>query len=645
VSAHRLVVGTRFKWIGVTYEVRRVLPDAKLNIEDLHTGAVSIVEVLTLVEALFHGELEIEVRPAEAGPRVVSLALDDYPANLVQIARSRLEVIAPLLDVAGRIREMVEARAVEIGVDAVTLYRWIEAYEESGRDLRVLIPAYQERGGKGESRLMAGLDAIVDGVIQEKYLVREKVTIKDVRDEIAVRLKDENKVRPEDKQLPKPSRSTIYRRIEALGMAERFRARHGKKAAQRELSQYGQSDRPTHLFERLEFDNTRTDLIVLDDQDDLPLGRLNLTTSLCTASGYPGGYYLGFEPPSVYSLMECVFHTICPKEDVQAKYGTEHPWLACGVPSAVAVDNGKEFLSQAFEDACSVLGIDLMRMPVATPYYKASVERFFKTLDTGLFHVLPGTTFSNPTARGDYKSMAQACIYLSQVDCILHLFLLDVYAEDFHKGLNGIPARLWASAASATFSPRLPRSVEELRILLGRFEMRVVHHYGVELENLLYNHPDLAPLRARLKGEPVKVRFHPGDLSQVDVFDPFEKRYIKVPALAQEYTRGLSLWKHKVILNYIHSIGEAVNIESLGRAKRKIQEIVDAGRSRRKASNRARQARWETSGRPSREVGVPQIPAPSKPSAQPDVQSLEAGLLGLSRGADWSVEEVADDVE
>jgi putative transposase len=51
----------------------------------------------------------------------------------------------------------------------------------------------------------------------------------------------------------------------------------------------------------------------------------------------------------------------------------------------------------------------------------------------------------------------------------------------------------------------------------------------------------------------VKIKYNPSDLSQIHVYDPDERLYIPVPALAQEYTQGLSLWKHKVIRNFVLS--------------------------------------------------------------------------------------------
>jgi len=131
---------------------------------------------------------------------------------------------------------------------------------------------------------------------------------------------------------------------------------------------------------------------------------------------------------------------------------------------------------------------------------------------------------------------------------------------------------------------------------------RVVQHYGIQLHSLRYNTSDLTLLRTRLKGEKVKVKYHPGDLSCIHVYDPFDGRYIEVPALDQEYTRGLSLWKHRIICRAALEASDSVDLVALGRAKRKIQEIVDAGKSRKRLRTRSRIARWETGGKPTREM-------------------------------------------
>ena len=487
-------------------------------------------------------------------------------------------------------------------VSAAAIYRWISDYVSSGSDLRALIPSVHERGGKHTSRLRKEMDALVEIVIQDKYKVHEKVTIDDVRYELSVRVAEENRVRPSHDQLNMPSRATLARRIGASSACQDYKIQRKRSSIRQTDTQSGQTPYPDLPLERVEIDHTRSDLVVIDDRDNLPLGRLTLTYCLDTATRYPLGYYLGFEPPSYLTVMECLHHAIQPKGDVRKRYGVEHEWLAYGIPATLVIDNGKEFIGHDLEDACLLLGVVLQYTPVRTPQFKASVERMFGSLNTMFFHALPGTTFSNSGERGGYNSAEQACVYLSDVDKMLNIFLLDFYAERFHHGLDSIPARRWEEKIQHGFAPALPPSAEELSILLGRTTTRVLHHYGIEFASLRYNCDDLLTLRARLKGQATKIKYHPADLSCLYVYDLFERQYIRVPALADEYTQGLSLWKHRVIRQAVLEEQDQVDLVALGKAKRKIQQIVDADRQRKRQSTRSRIARWDTAGKPSRQA-------------------------------------------
>jgi len=626
MSAQRFSTGRCFHWQDTTYEIRRLLPEGNLSIEDVLTGDAVVVELSTLVKALFDGQLCFAIKGHHtilrandpAGTESEYVDLTDCPEHLVTIARRRRDVLQPLLEMKPeeRTRAAVEAYAREIrastsedescglqdSASVASIYRWIRDYTRSGNDLRALIPATVQRGGKGTSRLSDEVEAIVESAIRDKYYVREAVTIDDVVYEIAVRIEEENQSRAAREKLKAPSRRTVARRISALDMRSRFAARHGTRAAKREFSQYGDTEYPQILLERVEIDHTRIDLIVIDDQDNLPLGRLTLTYCLDLTTRYPLGYYMGFEPPSYLTVMECLHHAIRPKESVREKYGTENEWIAYGIPSALVIDNGKEFIGQDLQDACLLLGIVLQQTPVKTPHFKAGIERLFGTLNTMLFHTLPGTTFSDPQKRGDYDSVKQACVYLSKVDRIMNIFIVDIYAQRFHRGIEGIPARRWETAIQSGFSPRVPPNAEELFILLGRVSHRAIQHYGIRFQALRYNSSALTTLRTRLKGEKVKVKYHPADLSRLYVYDLFDNRYIEVPALDQEYTRGLSLWKHRIIRRAARDEYGSVDLVALGRAKRKIQEIVEAGRSRKRVGTRARVARWDTAGKPTREM-------------------------------------------
>jgi putative transposase len=615
MSSERFSTGKQFHWQDEIYVIRRLLPGSNLNVTNVRTGETQTVPVIQLIEALFADELQF-VGSGQLSKRAIRsdyIDLSDCPETLRAVAEHRLEIIRPLLKLSPRERgKAVEAtvdefrekrqnneRSLRTAISMSSIYRWITDYTKSGGDMRALIPNTEKRGGKLGSRLEAEVEAIVRAVIDDVYYVREKRTIDYIHREIAVRIEEENRYRSSEERLKLPSRATIGRRIAALNIEDKLTAKQGRRATKQELTQYGATKYPTIPLERVEIDHTRSDIIVIDKGDFLPLGRLTLTYCLDTATRYPLGYYLGFEPPSYYTVMECLYCTIWPKGNVREKYGTEHDWIAYGIPYMLAIDNGKEFIGRDLQDACNLLGIILQRTPVKTPHFKAAVERMFGTLNTGLLHTLPGTTFSNIWQRGDYDSLKQACISLGDLDKMMHIFLVDIYAEDFHRGLASIPARRWEEATKNGFFPRLPSSAKELRILLGRVGYRIIQSYGIEFESLRYNCSDLTLLRTRMRkqeNKQIKFKYHPSDLSRIYVYDSFDKQYIEVPALAQEYTRNLSLWKHRVIRNFVLSQQDKVDLIALGRAQRRIQEIVEASLERKKLGTRAKIARWQTSG-------------------------------------------------
>lgn len=622
MSTQRFSTGKRFRWENTVYEIKRLLPDGKIQLEALADGTTLIVEQERLAQALFSETLFFEsVRapaPQKQKPDPVGqgpVALSDYPEAGAAVGHYRLEVIEPLLAlpperrtqaaVQARVRGLQAAKPADgkqgliHSVSARSIYRWMAAYLRSGSDLRVLVPRTHARGGKRRSRLAPEVIDLVDCVIRDHYYRRETVTIKDIHSLVAARIEEENSQRAPGEKMKRPSRGTIARRIEAQDMRARFSAKHGKRAAKQEFTQVGQTAYPHTPLERVEIDHTRIDLIVLDEVDNLVLGRPTLTICKDIATRYPLGYYVGFEPPSYYTVMECLYHAIRPKENVRGQFGAEHDWKAYGVPSALVVDNGSEFVGQDLKDACDLLAIQLVTAPVATPEFKAGIERQFGALNTGLFHTLPGTTFSNPSQRGDYDSVGQACISLGELEKALNLFIVDVYAEDFHRGLNGIPARRWEAAIADGFSPRVPADPKELLILLGRVAWRTIQHYGIEFESLRYNCAELSAVRDHLRtavDQRVKLKYHPGDLSRIHVFDPLDQLYIEVPALDQEYTRSLSLWKHRVICRFAGREQDKVDPAALGRAKGRIQAIVNEAKARKKAG--ARLSRWASGGHP-----------------------------------------------
>jgi putative transposase len=514
--------------------------------------------------------------------------LTDYAPHLVAIARTRLEILAPLLDLPAdmRTRSQIAQRIAQyqstsrfpfLHPSIATIYRWIATYEAYDRDIRALIPRLRDRGGRTQGRVGEQVEQVIQHAIANRYLVREMVTIDDIWHEVAVLIAETNQHRSADQQLACPSRRTIARRIAAIPASQQRQAKQGAAIARQQARQVGQTPYPTCPLARVEMDHLTLDLITVDEQDTHPLGRLTLTYCLDTATCYPLGYFLSFEPPSYWSVMECLYHALFPKPAPD----TQHPWLASGLPAAVVVDQGKEFIGQDLTDACTLLGITLLHAPVRTPEFKGRIERHFRTVNGQLIHTLPGTTFSNARARGDYASLKEACLTLADVDRLFVCYLLDIYAQSYHRGMAGIPARRWEILTQQGWHPRPLPHEDEAAIFLGRTAHRCVHAYGIELFGLRYNAPMLGALRDSVGHTAVKIKYHPGNLGSIAVYHPDEQRYLMVPAIQTEYAVGLPLWKHQIIKRLAHEEAHSVDVVTLGHAKQRLRAIVEQARTRR----------------------------------------------------------------
>jgi putative transposase len=339
----------------------------------------------------------------------------------------------------------------------------------------------------------------------------------------------------------------------------------------------------------------------------MPLGRPWLIALIDVYTKMILGFYLSFVHPSYLSVMQCLLHAIRPKTYVTEKYpNIKNKWATYGMPRLLVVDNAKHWISADFDESCYQLNIETQYCPVRHPWYKTSIERWLGSHNR-MLHGLPGTTFSDIFERADYDPQKHAIISLELLEWIIHKWIIDVYQCRKHRGIKDVPLRRW-EVGTDKFPPVLPPSAVELNVLLGHVERRVISKSGVEIFGLFYNDDRLIPIRSTLKkGEKVEVKYDPTEISMIHVLDQHNGRYIPVPAVDQEYTRGLSLWQHEVIKKHAaKTADECVDIVDLCLAKASIKEEVrKATKALSKRGTNVRFGRWledeKTGGRRSSE--------------------------------------------
>ena len=306
------------------------------------------------------------------------------------------------------------------------------------------------------------------------------------------------------------------------------------------------------------------------------------------------GYYASFEPPSYLSVMQCLSHAIRSKNYLHSQYpNVENDWDTYGLPEVIVVDNGKEFYSTSFEDACLSLGIVIQYSPPKMPWYKSAIERYFRALNTQLLSHQPGKTFAKFMQQYDYDPKRNAVVSFETLQEILHLFVVDIYNQSSHPQLSSPRQQVW-SKSIASFPPALPPSMTELKVLIGATIERTITRRGIEFEGLIYNSSQLARLRSEMKQCPrTKVKYDPTDLSSVYVLDASNYQFLEVPALHLEYTQGLTLWQHKVVKQLARIEADKVDIVALALAKEKIQRLVEREwKQSKRGKPRQSMARW-----------------------------------------------------
>ena len=595
------------------YVIEKRLPDRTIRIKDVLTDERTAVPEQELIEALFEKGAQLlghnrnqdalKERLEKTGVCDIGILKEDDPRKIqlqrrlsyvravsaARLDRTTEETLKPIIE---RVASLI---ADHKPPSTATLYRWLRFYDKSGRDARSLVPATKARGNrqrrflgrraqKGELKnnqkaqeRAARVAELIDNAIDEVYLKDQRFTVRAVYDALTAKIDDANRFRERTDQLPLPDMSSLHDLVNKLDDYDVIEARYGKKIADEKYRAVLQGARPSRPLERVECDHTTTDLFVVDPVTMLPIGRAFLTWMIDVYTKMILGFYISFNPPSYLTVMECLKHAIRPKTYVRGKYSNiRNDWKAYGIPEVLVVDNAREFHGHNLKDACHQLGIVLQFSPRGKPWIRTTVERSFRTIATQLHHQMPGTTFSDIIERADYEPGKTAIITPDVLDEITHKWIVDIYQVSGHRGIRDVPALRWEKGI-AEWPPALPVNSEFLDVALGYTEERVVSNRGIELDNLFYNDEELAMVRRAL--EPHKrviIKRDPLDLSLIHVYDEKQDKYLAVPAIDQDYSKGLTLYQHTVISRYVRErLKRSVDVFALARAKQEVQEIVE----------------------------------------------------------------------
>ena len=583
--------------LTLNHQVHRVLRDlgkGVISLEELATGRIVEHALPDLLVAWKAGNLILgdgSVTPDSAlNQAIASAHLDAFRQTYSEAEQDqakarlafveRLEKLPRTVSVMGPLIEEIWAdkklwkggNPLKACPHFTTVLAWITAYQDSGRDIRVLVDSNQRKGNTS-GRHHEIVQTIVRDLIETRYLTLERPPLKAVRKEAVGLINQRNATRLKSEQLTIPGYGYFRTLVKAMAPYDVHRARYGQRAADIKFRAAGRGVPALQPLARAAMDHSRMDVFVVDERTGLPLGRPWLTLIIDEHSRYVLGYYLGFEEPSNVSMTRALRHALAPKDPHP---DLTNPWDAWGVIDRRVVDNGLEFHARALEAGAGRYGIDIQFCPRRKPWYKGKIERFFGTLNTGLLADMKGKTFSSVVLKGDYDPIKHAVMSLATLRRVVQMWIVDVYHQEVHSGLGMTPQEAWNDGIQRV-DRYLPPSSVAVDAAFSAACQRELSHKGIEFDSLFYNSPDLGALR-ELHGNKIKVevRTCDDDLGHVVVVSPDQQTLIKVPALEVEYAAGLTRWQHKVCKRYQRRVQEDEAREiSLQAARQKIRSLIE----------------------------------------------------------------------
>jgi len=446
------------------------------------------------------------------------------------IAEQRRDFIEPLLERQELASEVAARIVVETGISRATLYRWVQAFRNTGL-LSSLLPT-KKSGGRGRGRLSKEVEGIIKDCIENYHLTDQKRSVAATAEEVRRLCSNAG--------LALPHPLTVRKRIKWLTDRERVARREGPRVAEQRfdpnISSIPDADWPLAM---VQVDHTLLPVMIVDEVSRLSIGRAWITLAIDVNSRMTLGMCLTLDPPSAMSAGMCISHAILGKEKWLAELGEEVDWPCWGVMGTLHMDNAREFRGDMLKVACAEYDIDLHLRPVKKPRYGAHIERLMGTVSEAL-KTLDGATFSGPKEKGEYDSEIRALLTLSELEKWLVLFF-GRYHLRVHAGLGTTPLQKWREGLLGTKGkpgrglPARRLDEEKIRLDFMPFEERTIQDYGVVIDDVHYFHDVLRPwINAPDPNFPRhrrKFRFKrdPRDISHLYFFDPEVKRYCAIP--------------------------------------------------------------------------------------------------------------------
>ena len=484
-------------------------------------------------------------------------------------AKRRYEAILPLLEKNLSRKDSVEY-SKKIGIHFTTLYRWQERYKSTGTILGLI--SNKVGAKKGNTRLNSEIEILIKRIIDSYYLTIQKPSVQSVVDKVLAECKRMNIIAPHS--------NTIRNRIESITEYEKLKKQGNRGIARTKYEPAPNKFEADYPLQLIEIDHTPCDIILVDDEHRLPIGRPWITVAIDIYSRMIVGYYLSMNAPSVTSVGMCVSNTILPKDTLLAKFDVNANWNVWGFPETIHVDNGADFRADAVKKAGLAHGINIEFRPVGRANFGGHIERVIGTLMHEI-HNLPGTTFSNIKQRGEYDSDANASMTFFEFEKWLVTFITKIYHKRVHNSLSLTPEQQWEEGLfgdenSIGFIQKPSSNSTIILDFLPIYE-RTIQKNGVNIDGLnYYEHVLRTKINQTENGKKKQFIFKrdPRDISYVWFYEESTKEYFKIP-VANQNMPSMTAWEFDSIKTNLKNKGlKRVNQDAILEAREELHNQI-----------------------------------------------------------------------
>jgi putative transposase len=301
-------------------------------------------------------------------------------------------------------------------------------------------------------------------------------------------------------------------------------------------------------------------VVIIDPERGVALGQPGLSALIDVNSNTCTAHVISFNAPSLWTVAELIRRANLPKRP-PPKMLARYPGLAriCGKHSEIIVDNGAEFRGHGLEDMAKSIGFAIRFCPVRKPRYKAKGERFFRTFFRKLDECLPGATLPIELARrSGYDAKVKAVLTMNQLEALANQIVAEIHTEP-SDALSGRQPLLVFEKSVAIHGIDMIHDVSGLMRELMEVRQGVqISKSGVRMFGLRYSGKEavrgllddlvaLEPKRQRRDDATAttKVKFHPADISSIQVWNRKRRKYVELRCDDPTYSAGMPLWLHE----------------------------------------------------------------------------------------------------